>query len=104
MFDKELELHVCRVTGFDHFRLTNANDLRELRLWVWEKHRLRFTISYGEECLSIAVMKTGLFPSAYRTFQHDGTRASIIRAEGLAMVITFLNMIQEFSTNGPTTR
>lgn len=72
---------------------TDANDLREVRLWAWEEHGCRWIIdahSY-ENKIGASVQTYG---SRWEWCDHDGSRDSIIRAEARVTIIAVLKALE----------
>lgn len=72
----------------------NANDLREVRLFAWEKYKRTCTVVMHEDHCCVEVWDhDDSRLMALVNADHDATRDGIIRAEGRATVIAVLKAI-----------
>lgn len=71
----------------------DANDLREVRLWAWEKHRITLDVFCSGQGKVLVYAYRNISRVAVVACDHDGSRDGIIRAEGRATLIAVLKAI-----------
>jgi hypothetical protein len=77
--------------------ITDANDLREYRFRAWERYKITFEIEIYCEAVIVKTFWIGCNYKGERyglgVQSHDGTYASIVRAESRATIVAILEAI-----------